>query len=388
MSSSSKVIPYSTQCIDDEDLAAVTAVLRSSFLTSGPKVPAFEDSLKSFIKVPYACAVSSATAGLHLSMLALGVKEGDLVLVSSISFCSSANCARMAGAEVDFIDVDPLTGLIDFDKFEAQLETLSAQGRKVKAVVAVHLSGRPLDLGRLYYLKEKYGFYLIEDAAHALGAEYQGKMIGSYPQADAVVYSFHPVKIITTAEGGAVATFNRALHDKICALRSHGIEHDKLRLERKDKPPYYYEMQDLGFNYRLSDVHAALGISQMEKVEEFLSKRREQARYYQEILQDCPHLTCPPGDTEDNQSSWHLYQILTDRRDGLYAFLRSKNVLAQVHYVPIYAHPYYQKLKAYPPLPGAEAFFNATLSIPLHPKLTSIDQSMIASWIREFLSRD
>ncbi len=388
MSLSSKIIPYSTQCVDDEDQAAVAAVLRSSFLTSGPKVPAFEDSLKSFIKVPYACAVSSATAGLHLSMLALGVKAGDLVLASSISFASSANCARMVGADVDFIDADPLTGLIDFDKFEAQLEQLAGQGRKVKAVVAVHLSGRPLDLMRLYELKAKYGFYLVEDAAHALGAEYQGKMIGSFPQADVAVFSFHPVKIITTAEGGAVTTFNQDLHEKICALRCHGIVHDQSNLERKDLPPYYYEMQDLGFNYRLSDVHAALGISQMQKVDEFLKKRRQQARYYRELLEDCPNLTCPPEDTQDNQSSWHLYQITTSRRDGLYAFLRGKNVLAQVHYVPIYAHPYYQKLKAYPPLQGAEAFFKTTLSIPLHPKLTSIDQSMIASWIREFLSRE
>ncbi|MCR5537340.1 MAG: UDP-4-amino-4,6-dideoxy-N-acetyl-beta-L-altrosamine transaminase [Succinivibrio sp.] len=373
------MINYSTQTIDQSDLKSVEEVLTSPYLTTGPTVTAFEDAICEYVGCNYAIAVNSCTSALHLALLALGIKPLDLVYVSAISFVASANCARYCGADVEFCEVDAHSGNLDLDALEKQLQEAEQQHRLPKALVGVHLSGRPLELARLYELKERYHFYLIEDAAHALGAQYHGQMIGCSKVAEVTVLSFHPVKIITTAEGGMCLTNQPELAHTIRALSSHGITHAAEELRDKSLPPYYYEMQSLGYNYRLSDLQAALGLSQLERIDEFLEKRRQQALAYQEILADS-ELGLPRADTPENLSSWHLYQVLIPqgRRDFIYTKMREKGYGVQVHYLPIYRHPYYQKLKRYPPLPGAESFFASTLSIPLFPKLDKLTQQMCA----------
>ncbi len=378
------MIPYSTQTIEYDDLEAVRDVLTSPFLTCGPKITEFEDKVCTYTGANFAVGVNSCTSALHLAMIALGVSKGDRVFVSAISFVASSNCARYQGADVDFIDVDKFTGNLDVDSLEQMLIDADKEHRLPKVVVAVHLSGRAVDLERIAKLKAKYGFYLIEDAAHAFGAIYHDTMIGSCKFSDITVLSFHPVKIITTAEGGMCLTNNENLYKLMRKFSTHGIEHNLDALENKDMPAYYYEMQNLGFNYRLSDLQAALGISQLAKVDELLRKRREIAHDYQELLGDSENLTLPVADTPESISSWHLYQvgIKGDFRDTVYKTLRSRGIGVQIHYLPIYDHPYYKKLKDYPLLDGAEYFFKHTLSIPLYPNLKKLDMQMVAATLQ------
>ncbi len=375
------MIPYSTQSIENDDLEAVEEVLRSSYLTCGPKIGEFEEQVAAYCGAFYAVAVNSCTSALHLAMIALGVGPSDRVFVSAISFVASANCARYLGADVDFVDVDPEGGNMDPDCLERMLIEAKKENRLPKVVVAVHMSGRPVDLEKIHRLKEEYGFYLLEDAAHAIGAVYKGSRIGACKYSDITVFSFHPVKIITTGEGGMCLTNDEKLYSSMRKYSSHGIEHDKEKLEHKDMPNFYYEMQDLGFNYRMTDIQAALGISQLLKIEGFLEARRSLARTWHELLSDDKNIILPPPDTEDSLSSWHLYQvgIPFGRRDLVYSTLRSRGIGVQVHYLPIYRHPYYQKLKAYKPLDGAETFFSKTLSLPLYPRLKMLDLQMCAA---------
>lgn len=381
------MIPYSTQYLDEDDIQAVERVVRSEFLTCGPRVTEFEDALCEYTGAGFAIATSNATAALHISMLALGVQPGDEVWVSAISFVASANCARYCGATVRFVDVDPHTGNIDVKKLGAMLKDAESNGRPLpKAVVAVDLSGRPVELRYLQNLKERYDFYLVEDASHSIGATYENELIGGLPFADITVFSFHPVKIITTAEGGACLTNDEELAHKLRLLHAHGITHDASEMVEPTHPAYYYEMQTLGFNYRMSELQAALGISQINKIESFLSKRRQLARDYVDIL-DSSIITTPVPDQEGFESSWHLYQIQVDHRDHLYNVLRSKGVGVQIHYIPIYHHPYYQQQPYHDKLPGAEYFFKHTLTIPLHYKINRVDQSMVASILAAEIDR-
>jgi len=384
------MIPYSTQTIEDDDIRAVTSVLHSPYLTCGPKVTEFEEQVASYVGATYAVACNSCTSALHLSMMALGVKKGDLVYVSAVSFVASANCARYLDADVEFMDVNKDTGNLDLNLLEEQLEKAKKNGRLPKVIVAVHLSGRPVDLRRLKVLKDLYGFYILEDAAHALGAIYEEHKIGDCFYSDITVFSFHPVKIITTGEGGMCMTNNETFYNSIRCLSSHGIIHDRDYLIDKSMPNYYYEMQQLGFNYRITDLQAALGISQMGKLDRFLQKRREFARELTELLSQDKNLILPPPDTQDSISSWHLYQvgIPFDKRDEVYTILRKRGIGVQIHYLPIYRHPYYQSLKHYQPLQGAEEFFKHTLSMPLYPKMKRLDLQMCAATLLRLIDTE
>ena len=381
------MIPYSTQNIDEDDIQAVERVLRSNYLTCGPRVSEFEECLCSYTDADYAVAVSNATAALHLCMMALDVGPQDEVWVSAISFVASANCARYCGATVRFIDVDPHTGNLDHVKLGQMFKDAEQNHKPLpKAVVAVHLSGRPCELRYLQNLKERYGFYLIEDASHALGATYENTLIGKCKFSDVAVFSFHPVKIITTAEGGACLTDNEELAAKIRLLHAHGITHDPAQMENPDMPGFYYEQLMLGYNYRMSEMQAALGISQMNRLDSFLQKRRELARSYVDIL-DHNLVKLPVADIPGFESSWHLYQIQVEHRNEIYQTLRDKGVGVQIHYIPIYRHPYYQQQKYPEALPGAEYFYEHTLTIPLHTKITRVEQSMVATIIAAALDK-
>lgn len=384
------MIPYSRQTITADDYEALNEVLSSDFLTCGPLIGQFEDEVASLCNANYSVAVNSCTSALHLAMIAFNVQKDDIVYVSAISFVASSNCALYQGAKVEFIDVNKFTGNLDVDYLEKMLIKAKALNKLPKVVVAVHLSGRACDLKKLYELKQEYGFYLLEDAAHALGATYYGSMIGSCKYSDITVFSFHPVKIITTAEGGICLTNNPKFYEIIRKYSSHGIEHDKDKLINQTYPAFYYEMQELGFNYRLSDLQAALGLSQLKHLNEFVQKRRELAASYQELFKDNHKIVQPIADTKDSQSSWHLYQIILpgNIRDKLYTTLRARSIGVQIHYLPIYDHPYYQKLYPYPKLEGAEFFFEHTLSIPLYPKLSKVDQQMCAALIESLVDKE
>lgn len=369
------MLPYSTQCIDDKDIEAVTSVLRSPYLTTGPKVPEFEQAICAYTGAAHACAMSSATAALHISLLALGIKPGDIVYVSAISFVASSNCALYCNASVEFVDVNKDTGNLDIDALTAMLSQAKKNNTLPKALVCVHLSGRSCDMKAIHALSKEYGFAVVEDASHALGASYDGSKVGCCRYSDITVFSLHPVKIITTAEGGLALTNNADLAYKLQLLRSHGITHDKEHMQNKDMPSFYYEQCDLGYNYRMTDMQAALGLSQLTKLDDFVAKRSELARNYLSLI-DIDGIELPVPDSTDNISSWHLFQIRVqdNKRDALYTAMRGHDIGVQVHYLPIYRHPYYQAMQKYAPLAGAESFFSQTLSIPLFVKLTKEQQ--------------
>lgn len=376
-------IHYSCQQIDDEDIAAVTKTLSSDFLTQGPAIDEFEQALSRYVSTPHAIAVSSATAGLHITCMALGVTCGDLVWTTPMSFLATANSARYVGAKIDFVDVNAETGNLCPKALAKKLETAP---EKPKLITIVHYTGRACDMEAFYALKAQYGFALVEDAAHALGAHYaNGKPIGSDPRTDATVFSFHPVKPITTGEGGAVLTHNATLAQSLRNLRSHGITRDATQLEQKTMPAWYYEQQTLGYNYRITDIQAALGTSQMRKLDRFIASRRALAARYPALLKDLP-LTLPPA---DHNSGWHLYVVQVDpaKRDTVFNALREQKIGVNVHYMPIHLHPYYRNLGFKKgQFPVAETFFAGALSIPLHPGMSQADQERVASALRSSLS--
>lgn len=369
-------IHYSCQQIDEDDIAAVVNVLHSDFLTQGPAIEAFERALSACCAAPHAIALSSATAGLHIALLAAGVAAGDAVWTSPMSFVASSNAARYIGANVDFVDVEPDTGNMCPAALE---EKLRAAATPPKAIVPVHYAGRACGMEALYALKDRYGFAIIEDCAHALGAKYaNGKPIGSDARSEAAVFSFHPVKPITTGEGGAVITHNGAFAASIRALRSHGITRDTAQMQRKHMGAWYYEQQSLGFNYRMTDIQAALGASQMKKLGSFIARRVMLSERYPALLKNLP-LALPP---QDRHSGWHLYGVRlhdTPRREEVFRKLRLANIGVNVHYLPIHLHPYYENLGfAEGQFPRAEAYYAGLLTIPLHPGMSLEDQDYVA----------
>lgn len=383
-------IPYSRQEIDEADIAAVTAVLTSDYLTQGPAIPRFEQQIAALHEVAHAVAVSNATAALHISCLALGVGEGDVVWTSPISFVASANCALYCGATVDFVDIDPLTRNMSIAALEQKLATARVQGTLPKVVIPVDFSGLPCDLEEMQALAREYGFAIVEDASHAVGANYRGRPIGS-GHADITVLSFHPVKIITTGEGGICLTNNPELADRLARLRSHGITRDAGKMEHEPEGAWYYEQIELGFNYRMTDIQAALGSSQLTRLAERHARRDALARRYDDLLAHLPLKL--PARLNDRQSSHHLYVVELDEarsklsRREAFAALREAGIGVNVHYIPIHLQPYYRRLGFAPgDFPLSEAYYGAAITLPLFPAMTEEQQSRVVDVLGALLA--
>lgn len=377
------MIPYGRQCIDADDVAAVRAVLESDFLTQGPAVPAFERALANRCDARFAVAASSATASLHMACLSLGVGPGDIVWTSPITFVASANCALFCGAGVDFVDIDARSYNMCPDALEAKLIEAAKSGRLPKVVIPVHLAGQSCDMRRIRGLGNRYGFQIIEDASHAVGAEYCDQPVGCGAYSDITVFSFHPVKIITTAEGGLALTNDRDLAAKMELLRSHGISRDPSMLQDTAQGGWYYEQSTLGFNYRMTDMQAALGLSQANRLHEFVDRRRALAADYDASLTD--ERLILPWQAADTRSSYHLYIVrLRDgcesRRRDYFDALRRAGLGVNVHYIPVYLQPFYRALGFAPGhCPNAEGYYRSAVSIPLHPGMTEIERDTVVS---------
>ncbi len=381
------MIPYGRQSINDEDVTAVTEVLAGSWLTQGPKVAEFEQQLAHRCQSQDCAVVSNGTAALHLACLALGLGTGDWLWTSPISFVASANCARYCGASVDFVDVDPNNGNLCPERLAEKLQLAESQGRLPKVVVAVHFGGNPCDLKIIHELLNPLGIKLIEDASHALGADYHGDPIGAGQYSDLTTLSFHPVKIITSGEGGAVLGNDSVLIERIRQLRTHGITKDPALLDTTEEGGWYYEQQALGWNYRITDLQAALGISQLKRVDDFIVRRRQIAQRYDVAMQSLP---CQPLSlTTEANSSFHLYviQVPADQRRSLYDYLQDNAIGVQVHYIPIHTQPYYRQLGfKLGDFPQAEAFYRGCLSLPVFPELTDEDQDKVIGCLQAFFA--
>jgi UDP-4-amino-4,6-dideoxy-N-acetyl-beta-L-altrosamine transaminase len=382
------VIPYGRQDISDEDIEAVVAVLRSDFITQGPSIRGFEQAIADYCGATHAVAVNSATSALHIACLALGVGPGDLVWTSPVTFVASSNCALYCGADVDFVDVDDATANMSVEALGAKLAEAEATGRLPKVVIPVHLCGTSCDMQAIRALGDRYGFKIIEDASHAIGGRYLDAPVGSCAFSDITVFSFHPVKIITTGEGGMAVTNDAGLAQHMDLLRSHGVTRDLSLMTRESDGPWYYQQVDLGFNYRITDIQAALGLSQMSRLDEFVARRHEIADWYDEHLADLPlQLPVRPA---DSYSALHLYVIRidlehTDRTHReVFESLRAQGIGVNLHYIPVYTHPYYEQLGFTAGLcPNAERYYERAISIPMFPTLTG-DQRAI---VRAALSR-
>lgn len=374
-------IPYGKQDISASDIQAVTDVLQSSHLTQGEVVPAFESSIAEVVDSRFAIATNSATSALHITCLGLGLGPGDVLWTSPISFVASANCGLYCGAEVDFVDVNPKTGRLCPNRLR---EKLQKAANLPKIVIPVHLGGNPCEMRAIRELGDQYGFKIIEDASHAIGATYETQPVGNCQFSDAVIFSFHPVKIITCGEGGVITTNDKNLAHRLEMLRSHGITKEVGKLLNPGEGGWYYEQQLLGLNYRLTDIHAALGLSQLKRLNGFIERRRELVKEYNIRLAHSP--AGLPDDKELDTSAWHLYPIRlksnsTCSRKQLYDHLQEKNIGVNVHYIPIYRQPFFAKLNFNPSsFPGAESYYESTLSLPLHPGLSQ--------WQMERISRE
>lgn len=379
-------ISYGKQEISRDDIKAVVNVLQSSHLTQGEAVPGFESSFATRVRSRFAIATNSATSALHITCLGLGLGPGDILWTSPISFVASANCGVYCGAKVDFVDVNPETGRMCPNRLKEKLEKAANAGSLPKIVIPVHLGGNSCEMRAIKTLGDQYGFKIIEDASHAVGASYQTKPVGNCFYSDAVVFSFHPVKIITSGEGGMVTTNNEELAAVLEMLRSHGITRDTGKLLNHQDGGWYYEQQLLGLNYRLSDIHAALGNSQLKQLDHFIGRRRELVSIYNSQLEDLP--VGLPDEEELTTSSWHLYAIRVRSgesfsRRQLYNELHKKNIGVNVHYIPIYRQPYFADLNVDPDdFPGAETYYESTLTLPLHPGLSEEQVGWISEEVR------
>ena len=384
------MIPYGRQSITDDDITAVTEVLRSDFLTQGPAVPAFENAVATAVGADYAVAVSSATAALHLACLALGVGRGSLVWTSPVTFVASANCAIYCGADVDFVDIDRQTYNISVEALEEKLVLAEQSGTLPDVVIPVHLAGQSCDMEGIAALSERFGFKVIEDASHAIGADYAGRAVGNCRFSDITVFSFHPVKIITTGEGGMATTQDKVLAHTMQRLRSHGITRDPDLMTHEPDGEWYYQQLELGFNYRMTDIQAALGVSQMQRLGEFIARRRALAERYYGLLSALPVEL--PFQSDDGQSSWHLFILrlksdLTGKSQAqIFSELRSAGVGVNLHYIPVHLQPYYaQRGFKHGDFPQAEKYYSEAISIPLFHGMTDEQQDDVANILAEVL---
>ena len=385
------MIPYGRQDITREDIDAVTAVLTSDFLTQGPMVPRFEACVAGKVRARHAIAVNSATSALHIACLALDVGPGDRVWTSPITFVASANCARYCGADVDFVDIDPRTYNMDPRALKAKLERARETGTLPKVVIPVHLCGQPCDMPAIHALAREYGFRIIEDASHAIGGKLDGRYVGDGRYADITVFSFHPVKIITTAEGGMALTNDDRLAERMALLRSHGITRDPARMTHEADGPWYYQQIDLGFNYRMTELQAALGISQMSRLDDYVARRHALARRYDALLGALPVVT--PWQLPDTYSGLHLYvvRLQLDRirksHREVFAALRDAGIAVNLHYIPVHTQPYYAQLGfRHGEFPEAERYYGEAISLPMFATLTDAQQAHVVNTLKEVLS--
>ena len=369
-----KIIPYGKQSISEKDIDAVISVLKSDFITQGPVVPQFEKALADYCGAKHAFAVCNATSALHLACRCLGVGPGDRVWTSPNTFVASANCVLYCGATIDFIDIDPKTYNISIESLQEKLEISAKKNELPKVIIPVHFSGQSCDMEQIKLLSNQYGFSIIEDASHAIGGSYLDEKIGSCRYSDITIFSFHPVKIITTGEGGMLLTNNPEIAEKIYLLRNHGITRKKKDLTKVIAGEWYYEQIELGFNYRMTDMQAALGLSQLKKLDDFVNKRRKLAEIYMKELKSLPLQL--PWQSRKSKSSWHLFVVclhtekMEKTKSKIFSELRENGIGVNVHYIPVHTQPYYQRLGfKWGDFPSSEVYYERAITIPLFPEM-------------------
>lgn len=384
------MIPYGRQDISQSDIDAVVNVLQSDFLTQGPQVPAFEALVTGYTGAKHALAVNSATSALHIACMALELSVGDWLWTTPITFVASANCGLYCGAQVDFVDIDPKTYNLSPELLEKKLIVAKNENKLPKVLVVVHLCGQPCDMQRIHALSQEYGFKIIEDASHAIGGKYQEQTIGNCQYSDITVFSFHPVKIITTAEGGMVITNNDELASRMALYRSHGITRDPNAMTHEPDGPWYYQQIDLGFNYRMTELQAALGVSQMSRLDEFVARRHVLAARYNQLLQGLP-ITLP-WQHPDSYSGLHLYvlrldlQELTKSHREVFESLRAQGIGVNLHYIPVHTQPFYQRMGFKEgDFPESEQYYREAISIPMFQTMTELQQDQIVEAVRKAL---
>ena len=369
------MIPYGKQTIDQDDIQAVVDVLQSDFLTTGPKIAEFEQTVADYVGAKYAVAISNGTSALHAACFAAGIGPGDEVITTPLTFAASANCVLYCGGTPVFADVDPKTYNIDPEDIRRKITD------RTKAIIAVHLAGQPCDMDAIHSIAREHGLIVIEDGAHALGSVYKGKKVGSL--SDMTTFSFHPVKPITTGEGGMIVTDNEEFYKKMALFRSHGITRDDSMMTRNDGP-WFYQQFDLGYNYRITDIQCALGCSQMKKLDRFLARRKEIVARYNEAFADCDNIITP-YQLSDTESGWHLYivQVKNCDRRQVFETMRENGIGVNVHYIPVYMHPYYQE-HGYENVhcANAEEIYSHIISLPLYPGLTSEQQDYVIDTLK------
>lgn len=381
------MIYYGKQFIDEQDINAVIEVLKSDFLTQGPVIEKFEKAVAEYCGVKYAVAVTNATSALHIACLAAGLDKDDILWTSPITFTASANCGRYCGADVDFVDIDDNSYDMSVIALKEKLEKSKI---KPKVVIPVHLAGQSCEMQKIYDLSKQYGFTVIEDASHAIGADYKDTKVGCCKYSDMTVFSFHPVKIITTGEGGMVLTNNEELYKKLTLYRSHCITRDENLMTKEADGPWYYQQIDLGFNYRMTELQAALGLSQLAKVDKFVARRRQLADRYNELLKDLPLKL--PYQNPDTDSSWHLYIVRVDfnkvkkTKKQIFAEMKAKGVCLNLHYIPVHTQPYYKNLGfKHGDFPFSEKYYEEAFTLPLYYSLTDEQQDCVVSALKEVL---